>query len=86
MATFADLQAAVTAEETVEKSIIALVNTLAGAAVDPTALNNLVAQINADSAALAAAVTAGTPAQTPAPAAPVVQPAPATTTTTTPVA
>ena len=72
MATYADVKAAVTAEESVEASIIALTNALAANSADPATLDALVAQINADASAMAAAVTANTPvipAPTPAPAA-----------------
>jgi hypothetical protein len=61
MATYADVKAAVTAEEGIEASIIALTNALAANAADPATLDALVAQINADAAAMAAAVTANTP-------------------------
>ena len=61
MATFQDVKAAVTAQETIEASIIALTNALAANSADPATLDALVAQINADAAAMAAAVTANTP-------------------------
>ena len=69
MATYADVKAAVTASESVEASIIALTNALASNSADPATLQALVDQINADSAAMAAAVTANTPVA-PAPVVP----------------
>lgn len=68
MATIADIQAAVTAEQTVEASVITLLQTLSAdlkaalAANDPAALQAVVDSINTNAAALAAAVTANTPA------------------------
>ncbi len=64
MATYADVKAAVTAEESIEASIIALTNALAANSADPATLDALVAQINADAQAMAAAVTANTPGST----------------------
>lgn len=65
-----DLQAAVAAEQTVEQSAIALLQNLSAqltaalASADPTgAVEAVVANINTNAAALAAAVTANTPAQ-----------------------
>lgn len=68
MATLTDIQAAVAAETTVEQSVITLLGTLstdlqaAIAADDPAALQAVVDTITQNSAALAAAVTANTPA------------------------
>lgn len=68
MATIADIQAAVTAEKTVEDSVVTLLQTLSAdlkaalAANDPAALQAVVDSINTNAAALAAAVTANTPA------------------------
>jgi len=68
MATLQQVKDAVTKEETVEASIIALTNALAANSADPATLDALVAQINADAAAMATAVTANTPvAPTPTP-------------------
>ena len=70
MATLADVQAAVTAEDTVIDSAVALITGLAAqvAALAPNqaAIDALAADITAKSAALASAVTANTPAK-PAP-------------------
>lgn len=64
-----DLQAAVAAEETVEQSAITLLQNLSAqltaalASADPTgAVEAIVTNINTNAAALAAAVTANTPA------------------------
>lgn len=79
MATLADIQAKLAAETTVEASVIALLQTLSAdlkaaiAGNDPVALQAVADQIDQNSAALAAAVTANTPAApapAPAPAAP----------------
>ena len=73
MATLTDVQAAVTAEDSVIDSAIALIQGLAAqvAALPPNqaAIDALAADITAKSAALAAAVTANTPAAPAAPAA-----------------
>ena len=73
MATLTDVQAAVTAEDSVIDSAIALIQGLAAqvAALPPNqaAIDVLAADIKAKSAALAAAVTANTPAAPAAPAA-----------------
>jgi hypothetical protein len=74
MATLTDVQDAVTAETTVEQSVILLLQGLstqlaaALAANDPAAIQAIVDSINANSAALSAAVTANTPVAPPAPA------------------
>jgi hypothetical protein len=68
MATVADIQAAVAAEKTVEDSAVTLLQQLttllkdAVAANDPVALQAVVDSLTANSAALASAVTANTPA------------------------
>lgn len=68
MATLADIQTAVTNEQTVEASVITLLQTLSAdlkaalAANDPAAIQAVVDSINTNAAALAAAVTANTPA------------------------
>ena len=66
MATLADVQAAVTAEDTVIDSAITLLNGLAAqiAALAPNqaAIDALAADVTAKTATLAAAVTANTPA------------------------
>lgn len=71
MATLADVQAAVTAEDTVVDSAITLLNGLAAqiAALQPNqaAIDALAADVSGKTAALAAAVTANTPAAPPAP-------------------
>lgn len=65
------LQAAVTAEDTVIDSAVTLIQgipaLIAAAGTDPVALKTLTDDITAKSQALAAAVTANTPAATPAP-------------------
>jgi len=67
MKTLADLQADVTAEETVIDSAITLLNGLSALlkanAGNPQAINDLATSIEAKSQALAEAVTANTPAQ-----------------------
>lgn len=71
MSTLADLQAAVTAEDTVIQSAITLIQGLAAqiAALQPNqaAIDALAADVSAQATALGTAVAAGTPA-TPAPA------------------
>lgn len=73
MATLADIQAAVAAEQTVETSVITLLGQLSmelQAAIDsedPVAMQAVVTAINTNAAALSAAITANTPAP-PAPA------------------
>lgn len=72
MIDLSQLQQAVTDEKTVEDSVVTLLGTLSskiseliaasGNAVDPAALQDIVNQINNNKAALAAAVTANTPA------------------------
>lgn len=68
MATLADIQAAVTAEQTVEAGVVTLLQTLSAdlkaamASNDPVALQAVVTQIDANTAALSAAVAANTPA------------------------
>lgn len=68
MATLTDIQAAVTAEKTVEDSVVTLLQQLAAqlkaalAANDPAAAQAIVDQINANAKALADAVAANTPA------------------------
>ena len=66
MSTIDDLQAAVTAEDTVIDSAITLINgipaLIAAAGVDPAKLAALQTDITAKSAALAQAVAANTPA------------------------
>lgn len=68
MATLADIQAAVAAEQTVEESIITLLNQIsqqlkdAIAANDPAAMQTVVDQIDANRQRLADAVTANTSA------------------------
>jgi hypothetical protein len=66
MSTLADVQTAVTAEDTVIDSALALINGLAAqiAALAPNqaAIDALAADINGKAAALSAAVTANTPA------------------------
>ncbi len=68
MATLADIQAKVTAESTVEDSVIALLNGIsqqlkdALAANDPKALQAVSDGLDANIAKLTAAVTANTPA------------------------
>jgi predicted nucleic acid-binding Zn-ribbon protein len=61
-----DLTAAVTEETSVDQSIVTLLNGIAAqleaAKGDEAALDNLTAQIRANSAAISAAVTANTPA------------------------
>lgn len=70
MATLTDVQAAVTAEDTVVDSAIVLLTGLAAqiAALQPNqaAIDALAADVTAKTAALAAAVTANTPAAPPA--------------------
>ena len=67
MASLADLQAAVTAEDTVIDGAITLINGLAAqiAALAPNqaAIDALAADVQAKSDALAAAITANTPPQ-----------------------
>lgn len=71
MATLADLQAKVTAEDTVIDSAITLIQGLAAqiAALQPSqaAIDALAADVQAKSDALAAAVAANTPAPPPVP-------------------
>jgi len=71
MATLADVQAAVTAEDTVIDSAIALINGLAAqiAALQPNqaAIDALAADVTAKAASLAAAVAANTPTPPPTP-------------------
>lgn len=68
MATLADIQNAVTAEKTVEDSVITLLQSIAAqlktalAANDPAALQTIVDSINANASTMANAVTANTPA------------------------
>lgn len=68
MATLADVQAAVTAEKTVEGSVITLLQQLSDqlkaalAANDPAAVQAVVDQITANTKAMADAVAANTPA------------------------
>lgn len=68
MATLADITAAVTAEKTVDDSIVALLNSIAQqlkdaiANNDPAAMQAVVDQITANSKELSDAVTANTPA------------------------
>lgn len=67
MGDLTSLQAAVTKEETVEASVVTLLQQLSAAIAalpvnDQAAIDALAAQVNADSATLAAAVTANTPA------------------------
>lgn len=68
MATLADVQAAVANLNTVEASVVAMLQTLSDAlkaaiaSNDPAALQAVVDSINADSTAMAAAVAANTPA------------------------
>jgi len=84
MASLADIQAAVAAEKTVEASVVALLTTLSAdlqaavASNDPAAMQAVVDGINANAAALSAAVTQNTPAApVPAPAPiPIVEPTP----------
>lgn len=70
MATLADVQAAVANLNTVEASVVAMLQTLSDAlkaaiaSNDPAALQAVVDSINADSTAMAAAVAANTPAAT----------------------
>lgn len=78
MASLADITAAVAAETTVEASVVALLTQLSAdlqaalANNDPVAMQAVVDSINANAAAMAAAVAANTPAP------PVVTPPPAT--------
>jgi hypothetical protein len=76
MATLADLEAAVAAEDTVIDSAVTLLNgipaLIAAAGVDPAKLTALQTDIQAKTASLAAAVLVGTP--TPAATAPPVTP------------
>ena len=80
MATLADIQAAVSAETTVEGSVITLLQTLSAdlkaaiASNDPVAMQAVVSTIEANTLALSNAVAANTPAATPAPAAAVATP------------
>jgi hypothetical protein len=66
MATLADLQAAVAAEDTVIDSAVTLIQGLAAQVAtlknDPAALQALADDMNAKAATLAAAIAAGTPA------------------------
>ena len=66
MSAVSDLQDAVAAETTVQKSVITLLDTLfadlKAAGTDPAAIAAVVASINANKDALAAAVAANTPA------------------------
>ena len=70
MLTLADIQAAVAAEQTVEASVITLLQTLAAdlktalANSDTAAMQAIVSQIETNTQALSAAVTANTPATT----------------------
>jgi hypothetical protein len=72
MAALDTLTADVTANTSVTNSAIALINNLAAeitaAGTDPVALKALTDKLEANSAALAGAVTANTPAAPPAPA------------------
>jgi hypothetical protein len=83
MATLADIGAAVAAEQTVEQGVIVLLQNLSAdlkaaiASNDPVAMQAIVTTIDANSAALAAAVTANTPAA-PTPPAPAPTPPAAT--------
>jgi hypothetical protein len=76
MATLDDITAAVAAETTVEAGVITLLGQLSAelqaaiASNSPAALQAVVDSINANSAALSAAVTANTPVVTPPPATP----------------
>lgn len=71
MQTFADLQAEVTAEDTVIDSAVVLINGLAAqiAALEPNqaAIDALVTDVRARATALGAAVAAGTPPAPPIP-------------------
>ncbi len=66
MATLADIVAAVTAEKTVEDSVVTLLSSLSAqlkaaiASNDPVAMQAVVDSINANAATLATAVTANT--------------------------
>ena len=68
MATLADIQSAVTAEKTVEDSVVTLLQSLSAqlaaaiASGNPAQVQAIVDQINTNAASLAAAVTANTPA------------------------
>jgi hypothetical protein len=68
MASLADIQAAVAAEQTVEASVVTLLGQLSAdlqaalASNDPTAMQAVVDQLNQNAQSLAAAVTANTPA------------------------
>jgi hypothetical protein len=68
MSALTDLQAAVAAEDTVIQSAVTLINgipaLIAAAGTDPAALAALQTDITTQAAALAAAVTANTPAAT----------------------
>jgi len=76
MASFADIQNAVTAETTVEQSVLTLLNGIAAqlatalaAGGTPAQIQGVVDALNANIAAMQAAVTANTPsAPSPAPA------------------
>lgn len=72
MTALTDLQAAVAAEDTVIASAMTLIQgipaLIAAAGTDPAALAALTADIQAQSANLAAAITANTPVAAPAPA------------------
>ncbi len=67
MATLSDITAAVTAEKTVEDSVVVLLQNLSAqlkaaiAANDPVAMQAIVDSINSNTTALASAVTANTP-------------------------
>lgn len=73
MATIQDIQAAVAAESTVDDSIVTLLDNIvaelkaAQASNDPTALDAVVASIQANTKKLSDAVTANTPAPVAAP-------------------
>jgi hypothetical protein len=84
MATIDDIKAAVTAETTLEGSLVTLLNQVVGnlkaavAANDPAALQAVLDQLQANANTMSAALQANTPAAAPAPAAPVAaEPAPA---------
>ncbi len=76
MTTLADISAAVAAEQTVQASVITLLETLSAdltaalASGDQTAMEAIVTQIDTNAAALASAVTANTPAATTTPTVP----------------
>jgi len=76
MASIQDVNAAVSAQTTVEQSVVILLQNLAQqikdaqASGDPAALDQVVANINANTKALSDAVAANTPAAPPTPPAP----------------